>query len=125
MSKIAAILYSSLILIQSFNIGFEDVSKFKVLLEHAEYHQENYDHSFFEFLTEHYGNPKIAYGNSHEEHDDLPFKTSVHTNASFTFNTLTFDIELQTFTEFPFNFLYKEFFSSFERPSIFQPPKFS
>ena len=32
-------------------------------------------------------------------------------------------IRIITFIEIPFNFFYKESFTSFEKPSIFQPPK--
>lgn len=127
MSKFFAILYSSLIIIQSFNISFEDISKLNVLLEHATYHQEAYGDSFFDFLTEHYGENSIEHSNDHEEHDDLPFKdkhqTCAHVNAPFTLQTLTFNLEHPSFIEIPFNFFYTDSVSLFEKPNVFQPPK--
>ena len=42
MSKLLAVTYSFLILIQSFNINLEDISKFSALLEHASFHKEMY-----------------------------------------------------------------------------------
>lgn len=42
MTKFTSILLTSLLLIQSLNISFEDISKLNVLLEHAKFHQEKY-----------------------------------------------------------------------------------
>lgn len=127
MSRFFAILYSSLILIQSLNISFEDISKLNVLLEHASYHQETYGDSIFEFITEHYGEDSLEHSNEHEEHDDLPFKdkhqTCAHVNAPFTLQTLAFNLEHPLFIEIPFNFLYTDSISLFEKPTVFQPPK--
>lgn len=127
MSKIVAILYSTLILFQSFNISFEDISKFDKLLEHAEYHQQMYGDSFFEFLSEHYGDEAVSHSNEHDEHDDLPFKhnhqTCVHPNATFTLQAFNFDLECQSFIGIPLDFYYKDSTSLFEKPSVFQPPR--
>lgn len=129
MHKLVAITYSFLILIQSFNFSFEDFSKLSVLLEHAQFHQENYGDSFLDFISEHYGESKFAHGNNHEEHEDLPFKqhhqTCSHNNASFTLPILNFNLEYLPFIEIPCNFFYKESKSLFEKPSVFQPPKFA
>jgi hypothetical protein len=129
MSKLVAISYSLLILLQSFNINFEDISKFKVLLEHAKYHEETYGDSFVDFIAEHYGEAKYQHGNEHKEHKDLPFKDSQHIfshiNNAFTLNKINFSFKPSTFLEIPFNFLYKESSSLFEKPSVFQPPKFA
>ncbi len=129
MTKIIAISYSILILLQSFNINLEDITKFQVLLEHAEFHQENYGDSFVDFLVEHYGNKRIEHGTNHKEHKDLPFKDShhmcSHINTSFTINSVNYDIKRPSFIEIPFNFFYKESHSIFEKLSVFQPPKFA
>ena len=71
MSKLIAFTYSFLILIQSFNINLEDFSKFSVLLKHAEFHKEKYGDTFFEFLSEHYGDSKVNHEDDHEEHPPL------------------------------------------------------
>tara|TARA_R110002049_G_scaffold46286_4_gene134717 strand:- start:4422 stop:4811 length:390 start_codon:yes stop_codon:yes gene_type:complete len=127
MSKFIAISYSVLVLIQSFSINLEDISKFKVLLEHAEFHQETYGDSFGDFLGEHYGNKNVEHGNNHKDHKDLPFKDShhmsSHINTSFTINSVSYDIKYSTFIEIPFNFFYKESTSVFDKLSVFQPPK--
>ncbi|PKQ44687.1 hypothetical protein [Confluentibacter flavum] len=128
MGKLVVILYSFLILIQSFNINIEDISKFNALLEHAQYHKEMYGDTFFEFLSEHYGNDMVSHEDKHSEHQDLPFKDQhhilCHISTSFILTPqTTYIINLHEFTENPVIFLYKESFSSFEKRSIFQPPK--
>ena len=129
MMKVFSFLLSSLILVQSFNISFEDVSKLNVLLEHARYHQESYGDSFFEFISDHYLEEDNHSNNQHKEHEDLPFK---HKNQ--TLNTLNFTITFNTFLNVEksttlkssqTNFYYKESSSVFEKQSVFQPPKFS
>nr|WP_321227310.1 hypothetical protein [uncultured Psychroserpens sp.] len=127
MQKLFAISFSFLVLFQSLNIGVEDISKISVLLDHAEYHQENYGDSFVQFLAEHYGDLKDSHDNDHEEHEDLPFKhhhqTCVHTSVAFTFDIIEFDLSYNPFIEIPFNFFYTESVSLFEKSSVFQPPK--
>lgn len=127
MSKLFAILFSTLILIQSSNISFEDISKLDVLLEHANYHQETYGDSFFEFLAEHYGDDMFQHENDHQEHKELPFKhhhDCTHLTFDFTPNQrLNCNNNQNNFIQIPFNFFYKETFSLFEKPSVFQPPK--
>ena len=129
MSKLIAILYASLILFQSLNISFEDVSKFSVLLDHASYHKEVYGDSFFDFLSEHYGEASVGYDIDHSEHEDLPFKhehkTCCHVNTSFTLQNFEFIRSYTSFIEIPLNFFYKESTSSFVKPSVFQPPRFA
>ena len=129
MSKLAAISYSFLILIQSFNINFEDISKFQVLLDHANYHAETYGDSFVDFIAEHYGDAKYQHGDKHSEHKNLPFKDCQHLlshiNLSFTYSKICYDFQHTSFVEIPLNFFYKESSSLFEKPSVFQPPKFA
>ena len=127
MTKLFSIIFANLILFQSFNIGFDDISKLNTLLEHASFHQEQYGDSFFEFLAEHYGESTIQHGNEHQEHEDLPFKHEqdcTHIAFDFTANQMfSFESNQQNFIQIPINFFYKESSSLFEKPSVFQPPK--
>jgi hypothetical protein len=127
MSKLFAISFSFLILLQSLNFGVENLTRINVLLEHAQYHQETYGDSFFEFLTEHYVDLTFHPDSEHSDHEKLPFKdhhkACVHANAVFTLNTLDYPILYEHFLEIPVNFYYKDSVSLFEKPSVFQPPK--
>lgn len=127
MNKILALTYSFLILIQSFNINLDDISKINALIDHAQFHKEMYGDSFFDFLAEHYGEARDDHESDHKEHKDLPFKDNhhmcTHINLSFISPNISFKISNEDFIEIPFNFFYKESFTSFEKPSVFQPPK--
>ena len=127
MTKLIAIFYATLILFQSLNMGFEDVSKVSALFEHASFHQDTYGDSFFDFLSEHYGEASVQHEDEHAGHDDLPFKhnhqSCVHANATFTLGGTNLTLFYPPFVEIPFNFHYKESTSLFEKPSVFQPPK--
>ncbi|MCR8666983.1 hypothetical protein NO995_04775 [Aestuariibaculum sp. M13] len=128
MSQAISIVYSFLILIQSFNINFDDFSKFNALLEHASYHKEMYGDNFLQFLSEHYGGEVATHGDKHEEHKNLPFKEHqhllCHLNATFILTQhFSYNIKRVEIIEKPVNFFYKEPVSLFEKPSVFQPPK--
>lgn len=129
MGKLFSITFSFLILFQSFNLSFEDASRFNILLEHAQYHQEQYGDSFFEFLAEHYGDSNYHPKADHSDHEKLPFKdhhkACVHANVVFTLNTIDYPLFYEPFLEIPFNFFYKDSVSLFEKPAVFQPPKFA
>ena len=127
MTKLFSILFANLILFQSFNIGFDDVSKFNTLLEHASFHQEQYGDSFFEFLTEHYGEEFKNHSNEHKEHEDLPFKhdqqTCQHVPTIFMLYSTGIELKEYTLVDAAKTFFYKELHSLFEKPSVFQPPR--
>lgn len=127
MQKLVSISFSFLILFQSLNINFEDFSRFGVLLDHAEYHQEQYGDSFLEFIAEHYGDATFHPVSSHKEHEDLPFKehhqACVHSAVVFTLTVQEYLISYEPFVEIPVNFHYTDSISLFEKPSVFQPPK--
>ncbi|WP_026754170.1 hypothetical protein [Sediminibacter sp. Hel_I_10] len=127
MQKAFAIAFSLLVLVQSLKIGVEDISNLNVLLNHAEFHQNMYGDSFFQFLAEHYGDAVDNHPSDHKDHENLPFKhhhqTCVHSSIAFTFETSSFDLDQQLFIDIPFNFFYEESSSLFEKLSVFQPPK--
>lgn len=127
--KFYAILLSNMILLQSLNINFETFSKLNVLLEHAQFHQEKYGDSFIEFLYKHYGDQKISENLNHKEHKDLPFKNNSnhfnHLVSILEINVEKFNLKKQKTLLSKSNFFYKESYTNFEKPSIFQPPKFA
>lgn len=128
MLKTFAIFLSSLILLQSLDIGLEDISKINVLLEHAQFHQEKYGESFVDFLTEHYGSNEHL-SDQHKEHKDLPFKkdciTHTHLPSVFTLNAQILELKKSVIVQTQQNYFYKESYSFFEKQSVFQPPKFA
>ena len=129
MMKIIAILVSNLILIQSLNINLESFAKLNALLEHAQFHQEKYGDNLFEFLYEHYGDEDLLTANNHDEHEDLPFKESSqnfnHLISVFDFKIDVFELKKNIILNLKPTFFYKDSYSFFEKPTVFQPPKYS
>jgi hypothetical protein len=127
MTKLFSIIFANLILIQCFNIGFDDVSKFNSLLEHASFHQEQYGDSFLGFLTEHYGEEFKSHSLVHEEHEDLPFKNDQqncqHLPTIFMLKLTTTELKTYSLTDASKTYMYKDSYSLFEKPSVFQPPR--
>ena len=126
MSKFLSILLAHLILFQSLNVNLESFSKLTVLLEHAQFHQEKYGDSFIEFIVEHYGeNEKET--QKHEEHEKLPFKQDPHNHnhipSVLTLNAAVFKLKQNITIQTQQNYFYKELYSFFEKPTVFQPPK--
>lgn len=125
MSRLLSIFMSILILAQSFNIGVDNLSKLNVLLAHAQYHQEQFGDSFFDFLVEHYG---ADFKHNHDEkndHQNLPFK---HHDCSHytTYIAQKLEFHFKNNPDYCYlkpSFFYKEFYSFFGKTSIFQPPK--
>ena len=129
MSKLFAIIFSTLILIQSSNIGIEDISKLNVLVEHAKYHQETYGDNFLEFLSEHYGETMNQHFSEHQEHEQLPFKhkqdcSQLNHDFTKTIHIWKYNSN-QNFSQVSLNFCYLDSFSLFEKPTVFQPPRFA
>lgn len=129
MGKVLALMYSFLILVQSFNISLEDFSKINALIEHAQFHKEMYGDTFFQFLAEHYGNAQENHQGDHKEHKDLPFKDSHHMCSHiyqpFITPNTSFNLDYQEFVEKSSNFFYKERATYFNKSAVFQPPKYA
>jgi hypothetical protein len=127
MTKVFSIIFSTLILIQSFNISLEDFSKLNILMEHASFHEKNYGDSFLDFLNEHYGSANIDQKTAHEEHDKLPFKhdhqTCQHSPSTFMANVIGIELKEYITVDLVKNFFYKTSDSLFEKPIVFQPPR--
>ena len=82
MYKIISIIISALILLQSFNINFDDVNKLPNLYEHIACHI-NHGHNIVEFMSLHYGSTSKIHDTENSEHQNLPFK---HKNKQTNFN---------------------------------------
>jgi hypothetical protein len=129
---IIAISLSFLVFFQSAGLGMSDIFLLGRFVEHAQYHSENYGDDFLTFFEKHYGSLKTDHQKNHkeeeQEHQELPFQhISCH-------HVLT-DVVLVPF-EIPIvkveinkkqlhAFHYQNLYSSLEKFSIFQPPKFA
>ena len=76
MMRIASILLSALLLLQSLHLAIPDLAQLDELMEHARYHREQFGDSLLTFLAKHYGDQKMEHQQDHSEHEQLPFQHS-------------------------------------------------
>jgi hypothetical protein len=132
MTKLIAILFSTLFFLQSANIHFGDVQKLGELFEHYNLHNERYEDNFTTFISKHYGDLKENHKEEHKEeeknHHHDPIQHDCTAQVQIDIVILDFSITLKTikFIESKeTNFYYQDKFSTFEKQKIFQPPQFS
>lgn len=101
-------------------------------VEHAEYHSENYGDDFFTFFEKHYGSLKAEHQKYHneekQEHEELPFQHISCHHAMTDVVLMPFEIPVlkgETYIPHSHTFYYQNLYSSLEKVSIFQPPKFA
>jgi len=130
--KLFSILISSLILLQSFGVHYDDIIQLDELIEHAEFHKAEYGDNIIVFLSKHYGDLKLEHQRDHQEekkdHEKLPFNhsSSITSVADMVINP--FKTELNQFEVIDFNVLnfhYQAPTSSLHTKSILQPPRIS
>ena len=113
MSKLSAILLSSLILIQSINFSFDDVLQLDELIEHAQFHKQEYGDNFVVFLSKHYGELKAEHNEKHQEeqkdHEKLPFQCQSHVLTTTAYvlldNEHDTEVELSDSSESNFHYI--------------------
>lgn len=130
MSKLFAISLSALMLVQSFNIGAADILQIDELIEHAQFHKQEYGDNFFVFLSKHYGELKAEHSKNHQEeqkdHEQLPFQCQSHVTNIIAFipqQSTTSSNDIVILDSMEFNFHYFNFYSSLYEKELLQPPK--
>ena len=132
MNKLFSILISSLILLQSFGIHSDDIVQFDELLEHAQFHSEQYGDNVIVFLSKHYGELKADHQKQHQEeredHEKLPFNHHSHITTVTAFVATPFSSGLNQLEILDFKsatFFYQAPSSSLHSEGILQPPRIS
>lgn len=76
MLKACAIQIAMLILVQGVSLNFTDLGQLDELIEHAQFHKEEYGDNFLVFLSKHYGELQSEHNEKHQEeepeHQQLP-----------------------------------------------------
>ncbi|SNR39815.1 hypothetical protein SAMN04488009_1376 [Maribacter sedimenticola] len=133
MNKLFSILLSSLIMLQSFGVHYDDIVQLDELIEHAQFHSEQYGDNIIVFLSKHYGELKAEHQRDHQEekkdHEKLPFNHSSTSHtciADIFINTYKADFNLVEFLDYSAaNFHYHAPTSTLHTQGILQPPRFS
>ncbi|WP_127136232.1 hypothetical protein [Flagellimonas oceanensis] len=130
MNKIVTIGISLLILLQGANIHFNDLVELGQLMEHYQFHSEEYGDDFMVFVSKHYGELKASHSEKHQEeqkeHEKLPFQHQTQCAQPLVF-VLTADNFINSRSEIPVatkgNFHYEMSYSHIWGDDPFQPPK--
>lgn len=130
MNKIATIGISLLILLQSVNIHFKDLLELGQLIEHYQFHSEEYGDNFMVFVSKHYGELKASHSEKHQEeqkeHEKLPFQHQTQCAQPLVF-VLGTDNFINSKSDIPIvskgNFHYNMSYSLVWGDGPFQPPK--
>ncbi|WP_396633957.1 hypothetical protein [Maribacter sp. R86514] len=133
MNKLFSILLSSLIMLQSFGVHFDDIVQLDELIEHAQFHNEQYGDNIIVFLSKHYGELKADHQRDHQEekkdHEKLPFNHSgaSHISVADVFiNSYKSELNVLEFSDYSdANFYYQAPSSSLHSQGILQPPRIS
>lgn len=130
MHKLFAIIFSTLIFIQSTIINFDDVLQLDDFIEHYEFHAVAFGDNFFVYVSKHYGVLKEKHDTNErqekEQHERLPFNHHTSSNAFTDFvlnlhetNSLVLFSEIRNSNIF----YIQDIFSSYEKQKVFQPPQ--
>lgn len=130
MLKITSIAISSLVLIQSFNIHFNDIVELDELIEHAQFHAEEHGDSFLVFISKHYGELKAEHSQKHQEeqqdHEELPFQQQYQTAALSVFvlnQTVDYPLDIDFVLDHDCNYFYQASYYSLAQEELFEPPR--
>ncbi|MCB0466069.1 MAG: hypothetical protein KDC78_10435, partial [Aequorivita sp.] len=122
--------FSFLVAFQSVGFGMQDIFLLGRLVQHAEYHSENYGDDFFTFIEKHYGSLQTEHQKNHkeeeQEHEELPFQHISCHHASTDVVLVPFEVSIvkvEINARQPHVYYYQNLYSSLEKFSIFQPPK--
>lgn len=109
-------------------MSIADIFMLKDLVEHAQYHSEEFGDDFYTFFEKHYGDLKTEHQKNHQEensqHKKLPFQHNNHllTEAVISGNGFPQENEVVYNTANP-HFYYQDLYTYLERICIFRPPK--
>ena len=102
----------------------------KDLVEHAQFHSDEYGDDFLVFFEKHYGELKTEHQKSHQEeksqHEKLPFQHNSCNHLLVEVIVIGYEFPLEkSVVSYPANlhFYYQDLYFFLERASIFQPPK--
>ncbi|MDB4293691.1 hypothetical protein N9954_09825 [Maribacter sp.] len=130
MLKVISFVFSFIILIQSFNIHFNDIVELDELIEHAQFHSAEYGDNFLVFLSKHYGELKAEHSQKHqeeqEEHERLPFQHQCQTAllSAFVLNkAIVYPLEVDMVVALDSNYHYQASYHSLVQEGLLQPPR--
>ena len=131
MLKACAIQIAMLILVQGVSLNFTDLAQLDELIEHAQFHKEEYGDNFLVFLSKHYGELQNEHSEQHQEedpnHNQLPLNhqlSSLPVLSPFIIDHQNYaDLSLDPAFNNVQGFYYHFSKSTLHTLGIFEPPR--
>lgn len=131
MLKACAIQIAFLILVQGVSFNFSDLVQLDELLEHAQFHKDEYGDNFLVFLSKHYGELQAEHSERHQEEEPEHQKLPLNHQLSPLLVLSPFIIDHQRYTDLSLDYAFQEdpgFYYHFSKSSlhtqgIFEPPR--
>ena len=130
MLKVVSLVFSFVILIQSFDIHLSDIVELDELIAHAQFHEEEYGDNFFVFISKHYGDLKAEHNQQHQEekedHERLPFQHQFHTGSLSVFVLIQiseYPFNIEMVVDQDSNYFYQASYHSLAQEELLQPPR--
>jgi hypothetical protein len=130
MIKLSSLALSFLILVQSLGLGLSNLGQMDELIEHAQFHKEQYGDGILVFLSKHYGELKAEHAQKHQEekkeHEELPFQQQTQGPSISVFvlslkTTELLSLDSSSFHKPTFYYQERSFHSHLE--GFFHPPR--
>tara|TARA_R110002072_G_scaffold11333_6_gene51496 strand:+ start:304 stop:693 length:390 start_codon:yes stop_codon:yes gene_type:complete len=129
MFRLGTLFVSIILFFQSINIHVVDVIRLGDLMEHANFHAQEYGDDWFAFFVKHYGEEKEEHEQkaNHQEHKKLPFSEQICSGIT-VFVILPNEPEAVNFEleeNFSRDFFYSDLYRFVTVEDFFQPPQYS
>ena len=118
-------LLCTLMLFQVFQLDLSQFAKVKNLVEHYQFHQEEFGDNFWSFVDLHYGKHQNEHEDKHSDHEHLPVNDCHHfCHHSVYLSSNTYEIpDLILKISSEVNTSHSDSFSFLAISEVFQPPK--
>lgn len=130
MQKILVTYLSLLFLFQSTFTNVNVVFEVNNLVEDYQLHKVKYGDNLTAFFSKHFGELKESHKEQHKQehkehkHPANDLNSNVQIDYAFYNNKFILQKNIEIIED-QFNFYYQDLFSTFEKPTIFQPPRFA
>lgn len=129
MFRIVSPIIALFLFFQSINVQVVDIVRLGDLVEHANFHAQEYGDDWISFFVKHYGADKEEHEqkSNHKEHEKLPFSEHISSITS-AFIQIPFESSAIHFTfekDLNKTFFYSDLYRYISSVDFFQPPQFS
>lgn len=129
MQKIIVTYLTFIILFQGISVNSDILYQLNEMIEDYQIHKVKYDDNLTTFIAKHFGDLKESHKKEHQEehkqrkHPVNELNNDIQVDFALNFYCLNTSNYIES-SEKSSNFSYSNLFSTYEKSSVFQPPKF-